>query len=342
MRELLSPSTEFQFLANQLNDQIGHFENSSLFEQAGISRNNLKLSPEFQRAVESMNQNSLNLSTEFQRAAESINQNNLTISAELQRAAESLNQTVLLGSSDQIKLLRNGMSISSNTLEALEGLNRDSNLQKVFESLRPPLGISDILNTWQEPMGFIGEYGLDISDQYVEVALEEEKDLEIEEEPRAIITPDIDGRLLQVDFLPIKMIEKILRDPELTRNISPRDFEHFVAYLVEQLGFENVLVTPRSGDGGRDILATRNVNDVPLLFAFECKQYKPERKVQLDNLRSLLGTVSHGNTKANIGVLVTTSYFTSGCKEFILSEAQIDGKDFDDLVSWIRKASSND
>ena len=119
------------------------------------------------------------------------------------------------------------------------------------------------------------------------------------------------------------------------REVQPREFEYFVAYLVDEVGFRNVEVTPRSGDGGRDIVAVKNINGIPLIFSFKCKQYKPDNKIRLDTMRALLGTVTHDRTKSNIGVLVTTSYFTKGSREFILSEPSIDGKDFDDVVKWI-------
>jgi restriction system protein len=110
-----------------------------------------------------------------------------------------------------------------------------------------------------------------------------------------------------------------------------------VAELIERLGFENVTVTPRSGDGGQDILATKFFNDIPMLFSFECKRYSKSNKIKPEIMRALFGTVSASNSKANKGVLVTTSTFSPGAKSFIASEPLIDGKDFYDLVKWINQ-----
>lgn len=158
-----------------------------------------------------------------------------------------------------------------------------------------------------------------------------------DEGPDLIMPEEARRRLLQVEFWPVRVIQEIRQRPEMMRKLSPREFEEMTAELLNGLGFENVILTPRSGDGGRDVVAVRRVKGIPLLFAFECKRYAEGRRVQLATLRALLGTVSHARTKANIGVLVTTSRFSRGAREFILSEALIDGKDFADLVRWLRQ-----
>lgn len=160
--------------------------------------------------------------------------------------------------------------------------------------------------------------------------------LDDDDSPAVIMPEEAHNRLLRVEFLPVRLIHEIRHRPEMMRVLSPRDFERMTAELLSGLGFENIVLTPRSRDGGRDVVAVHRVRGIPVLFAFECKKYT-KRRIQLDILRGLLGTVVHGPTTANIGVLVTTSRFTSGARKFILSEARIDGKDFDDLVEWLRE-----
>lgn len=225
---------------------------------------------------------------------------------------------------------------------ALAGLNENSVIQQALESLSPSSHVQDMLDKWKSDMEFVGRYPfaefsrVTTEHKAIYDLLDNEEGVEESESNSEILLPeDVSERLVVVENLPIHIVNKIMDDPQIMREIDPRRFEYFIAHLVESLGFENVVVTPRSGDGGRDVIATKRVNGISLLFAFECKQYSPENKIQLDTLRSLLGTVSHGATKSNIGVLVTTSYFTSGCKDFIFSEASIDGKDFNDVVEWI-------
>ena len=56
-------------------------------------------------------------------------------------------------------------------------------------------------------------------------------------------------------------------------------------------------------------------------------------------MRSLLGTVAGDSHRANKGVLVTTSTVTRGAKEFMMANARVDGKDYDDLLGWVTKAA---
>jgi len=143
--------------------------------------------------------------------------------------------------------------------------------------------------------------------------------------------------LLIVDRLPLRLLSKILSNPKDIRNITPRQFEEFIAELLSELGFNNVILTPRSGDGGKDIIASHSVQGIPLTFYFECKKYAESNKIQLDTMRSLLGTVAHDSRKVNKGILVTTSTFTKGCKEFIMAESRVDGKDYDGVLGWIEE-----
>lgn len=149
------------------------------------------------------------------------------------------------------------------------------------------------------------------------------------------IDADYKDRIIRVDHLPFRVFAEILREPRRMRDLSPRQFEVFVAEILNQLGFRDVILTPRSGDGGRDVIAAKEVNGIPVSFYFECKKYAEDNKVQLATLRALLGVVAHESRSANIGVLVTTSEFTKGSQNLIVNECRLDGKDYDGIVGWI-------
>lgn len=143
--------------------------------------------------------------------------------------------------------------------------------------------------------------------------------------------------LKRVNFAPLRVLDQVLREPTALRAIGARDFEGFVAALVEQLGFEDVVLTPRSGDHGRDVLATKRIHGISILCAFECKRYAPNRPIGPDIARALLGTITHGPTRASKGILVTTSFFTPAARRFILTEPSLDGRDFDGIVEWLKE-----
>ena len=158
----------------------------------------------------------------------------------------------------------------------------------------------------------------------------------VEEQLVALATPETLTALRDVGFAPILTLDQALRQPEAMLAMDPRSFEAFVAALVDKLGFDDVVLTPRAGDQGRDVLATKRIHGIPILFAFECKRFSPGNPVGVAVARALLGTIVHGRTRANKGVLVTTSRFTKGARSFIVTEPALDGRDYDGLVEWLR------
>jgi hypothetical protein len=185
---------------------------------------------------------------------------------------------------------------------------------------------------------FLGELDLgqvDEGSESVPVSPEQ-----VEERLLTLATPDAVAALRAVEFAPIVALDHALRQPEAMLAMDPRAFEAFVATLIDRLGFDDVVLTPRVGDEGRDVLATKRVHGLSILFAFECKRFSPGNPVGVAIARALLGTIVHGRTRANKGVLVTTSRFTRGARAFILTEPALDGRDYDGLVDWLRAAKS--
>lgn len=174
--------------------------------------------------------------------------------------------------------------------------------------------------------------GLGESDQPIDA----EPDVASSIEPQLVLaSPETLEQLRRVEFAPFTLLDQVLRDPEAMRRLDAREFEEFVAMLVEKLGFEQVLLTPRSGDEGRDVVATKRVHGVSILCAFECKRYAANRPVGPDIARALLGVITHPTTRANKGVLVTTSTFTPAARRFIVAEPSLDGRDFAGVVEWL-------
>lgn len=221
-----------------------------------------------------------------------------------------------------------------------EALQNSADFSKVFQQISVSLPTEQL-----EFLRSISTSNVDLSSIIEQLSVEalpigefereEEEDALLEESNKSEITEEVHDRLELVRFLPLKVIDAVAANPELMRGLDPRDFEKLVAELLNSLKFENIILTPRSGDGGRDVIATKFVSGIPLLFSFECKRYAD--KIGLDLMRGLLGSVAHGPTKANKGVLVTTSSFTKGAKDFIVSEPLVDGKDFKDLVVWLNE-----
>jgi restriction system protein len=94
--------------------------------------------------------------------------------------------------------------------------------------------------------------------------------------------------------------------------MSARQFEELMAAAYHRLGFDKVVLTPRSGDHGRDVIVEKRGWGSMRLFV-EAKKYRTGRLVKASEVRSLLGTLvtESPRTKA---VLVTTSDFAPGVR----------------------------
>ena len=88
-------------------------------------------------------------------------------------------------------------------------------------------------------------------------------------------------------------------------SLPPRDFELLVGYLYEKKGYK-VIITPKTKDGGYDVVAEKNSERGDERLHIECKRY--EHKIGVSIVRQVLGTLNVSNaTKA---VIVSSSYFT--------------------------------
>jgi len=70
---------------------------------------------------------------------------------------------------------------------------------------------------------------------------------------------DIDGgRLVRAVALPwFDLMEILRRDPAVLYQIDPWKFEEIIAGAYTRAGFDEVILTPRSGDGGKDVIAPK-------------------------------------------------------------------------------------
>jgi len=122
-------------------------------------------------------------------------------------------------------------------------------------------------------------------------------------------------------------------------SLSPRKFKELVAELFHAKGFE-ILLTPRSRDGGIDIRAIRKDSVGTLLYLIECKRYAPKRPVSVDVVRSLFGVTTAED--ASCGIVATTSRFTREAQLFASKiRYRMSLRDFNDLVAWLAEYSSS-
>lgn len=142
---------------------------------------------------------------------------------------------------------------------------------------------------------------------------------------------------IQLDLKSIDdaLIEYLARHPKLMYEFSPRKFEELVAELFKGMGYV-VVLTPRSNDGGRDLLAFQNSAVGTLLTLVECKRFSPDKHVGVGLVRTLYGVTEY--ERASHAVLATTSFFTRGARNF--HEAvhyRLSLADYNSLAQWCMK-----
>jgi restriction system protein len=117
-----------------------------------------------------------------------------------------------------------------------------------------------------------------------------------------------DGQIITcVDPVYRHLVDAIEKNPEIIYEIDARKWEEIVAAAYDKAGFDEVILTPRSGDYGRDVIAIKK-GLYSVKFIDQVKAYKPGHIVKADEVRALLGVLS-GEQDASKAIFTTTSAF---------------------------------
>jgi restriction system protein len=104
-----------------------------------------------------------------------------------------------------------------------------------------------------------------------------------------------------------EIVNRLKDDWSLAQSIPPHAWEEIVAGAFKEYGYDEVTLTPRSGDHGRDVIAIKHgIGCIKIIGSV--KAYKPGHLVEYDDVRALLGVLS-GEQDASKGVITTTSGF---------------------------------
>jgi len=146
---------------------------------------------------------------------------------------------------------------------------------------------------------------------------------------RTVKEPDSD---IQDEVQELSWQDELL---ELIKGMPANSFEKLSQRLLRELGFKNVEVTGRSGDGGIDGKGILNIGSIiTFRVVFQCKRYKGS--VSAGAVRDFRGAVQG---KADKGLLITTGTFTREAR----AEAHRDGAlaidlfDGSDLASKLKE-----
>jgi len=157
---------------------------------------------------------------------------------------------------------------------------------------------------------------------------------------QAVVTPaakTTEGQIIEAVAFPwFEIVDLIQKDESAIYQLTWRKWEEIVAGAYKAQGFE-VVLTPRSNDRGRDVIATKN--DLgEIRFFDQVKAYKPGHLVTADDVRAMVGVLTL-NPNVSKGVITTTSDFAPG----VLTDQEIQRlvpyrlelKPKDKLLSWL-------
>lgn len=162
---------------------------------------------------------------------------------------------------------------------------------------------------------------------------------------RALIVPGdktkegvlIDG----VTRLWFDVLKRIRVDPERIHDIDWPQWEEIIAGAYKQEGWETVILTPRSGDKGRDIIAQRgDWGQIRFLLLDQVKAYGPDELIGPDQVREMAGVLLR-EPNATKAIITTTSEFTRGAiEEATYLMPRLELKPRGKLLAWLASVAA--
>ncbi|MCZ8014489.1 MAG: restriction endonuclease [Limnobacter sp.] len=150
-----------------------------------------------------------------------------------------------------------------------------------------------------------------------------------------IETPQLIQVATDIRLVNGKLLEAIQKNHRAIYDLTPRQFEEFVAELMEKRGYR-VDLTKATRDGGKDLIIANHRDIGNFIFYVECKKYAPSNPVGVNLVRELAGTVLTDRVTA--GIMVTSSYFSPDAVVFSSQlKHQLSLVDYLKLKDWINE-----
>jgi restriction system protein len=150
-----------------------------------------------------------------------------------------------------------------------------------------------------------------------------------------------EGRLVEgIGIAWFEILKLIKRDPEEIFNIEPRTFEELIAGAYDRSNqFDEVILTPRSGDKGRDIIATKN-GFGSIRIIDQIKRNRITHPVTADDVRALVGVLTLEQNVSK-GVVTTSGVFAPNLEKDELIQRvlpyRLELRPRDILIPWLMR-----
>jgi len=103
------------------------------------------------------------------------------------------------------------------------------------------------------------------------------------------------------------IVDAIQANWNVAFEIPPATWEELIAGALDRYGFDEVILTPRSGDFGRDVIAVK-CGVFSMRVIASVKAYSPQNAVRYEDVRSLLHVLTT-DPQASKAIMTTTSQF---------------------------------
>ncbi len=136
-----------------------------------------------------------------------------------------------------------------------------------------------------------------------------------------------------------EILNQLERDPTFLYKFSKYDrkFEELIAGAYEREGWTEVILTPRSGDKGRDVIASKS-GFGKIRIVDQAKAYSPNHRVTAKDVDALLGVLTR-EPNVSKGIVTTTSNFAPGIEknESVkkLMPYRLELRDGKQLTNWL-------
>jgi restriction system protein len=135
----------------------------------------------------------------------------------------------------------------------------------------------------------------------------------------------------------VRFLKELEKDPNALYHLTPRQFEELIAGGYREAGFDEVILTPASGDRGRDVIAVSKEFGT-IRIVDQVKLYAPTHLVTAEEVRALYGvlTLDRGASKA---IVSTSSAFAPGIyTEFAdVMPGRLSLRDGAAIAAWLKK-----
>ncbi len=121
------------------------------------------------------------------------------------------------------------------------------------------------------------------------------------EEKLSQIEQEYKQKLLEMNETEVSK-RRMLETVDDLRDLSPREFEEYVADLLHVLGHLRITLTPSTGDEGIDVLSEYNGKKI----AVQCKKHKG--MIGSPDIQKFIGAMTHAEVDA--GMFITTGIFS--------------------------------